>query len=524
MFFRKRFRPAFILAFAFVATHNHYVMDRGGKVFNRSAPVIRLPEGATEDDHLELLGVLNTSTACFWLKQVSHDKGNRGGERSTARYAWENFYEFTGTKLEQFPLPHALPLEFGRDLDALAQQLTAIEPTAICAEGVPTRERLDDALADYERIRGRMIALQEELDWDVYHRYGLITDEEAEHLVTAPGSVPDIRLGERAFEFLLAEHLGGSEGEKQWFERHYSTPVHEIPAHWPSEYQAVVEKRIAFIQNNRNIGLIERPDNKRRWYAEPWKIKEKTALRTWLLDRCEERSLWYGPDGQPRAMTVNRLADLLRPDKDVVSVARLYAGHDADLFDVLNEIIADEHVPFVAAYRYRGEGLLKRTLWERTWEKQREEDRTGERLDIDVPQKYTSADFWKTSYWRHRGKLDVPKERFISYPHASPGSDGSLLLGWAGWDHREQALALTTLIEQRSTVDGWDTERLTPLLAGLAEVMPWVRQWYSETDPAFGQSPADALDDYLTYQRESRSLTEETLRTWTPAPAARPAR
>ena len=438
---------------------------------------------------------------------------------STARYAWESFYEFTGTKLEQFPLPRALPLEFGRELDALAQQLAAVEPSASVPKVSPTRERLDAARAEHERIRGRMIALQEELDWDVYHRYGLITDEEAADLVAAPGSVPDIRLGERAFEFLLAERLDGAEGEKQWFERHHSTPVYEIPAHWPDEYKAVVAKRIEFIERNRNIGLIERPECKRRWLSDPWEVEEKVALRTWLLDRCEERSLWYGPDGQPRAMTVNRLADLLRPDADVVSVARLYAGRDADLFDVLNEIIADEHVPFLAVYRYKGEGLLKRTLWERTWEKQREEDRTGERLDIDVPPKYTSADFWKTSYWRHRGKLDVPKERFISYPGASPGSDDSLLLGWAGWDHREQALALTTLIEQRSTVDGWDTERLTPLLAGLAEVMPWVRQWHGETDPAFGQSPADALDDYLTHQRESRSLTEEALRTWSPTSA-----
>jgi hypothetical protein len=339
--------------------------------------------------------------------------------------------------------------------------------------------------------------------------------------MAAPGSVPDIRLGERAFEFLLAERLDGTEGEKQWFERHYSKPVYEIPARWPGEYKTVVEKRIDFIKNNRNIGLIERPDNKRRWYAEPWEVKEKAAVRAWLLDRCEVRSLWYGPDGQPRAMTVNRLTDLLRPDKDAVAVARLYAEKDVDLFDVLNGIIADEHVPFLAVYRYKGEGLLKWTLWEQTWEKQREEDRTGKRLNIDVPPRYTTADFQKNSYWRHRGKLDVSKERFISYPGASPGSDNSLLLGWAGWDHREQGLALTTLIEQRSSVDGWDTERLTPLLAGLTEVMPWVRQWHGEIDPTFGQSPADALDDYLTHQRESRSLTEEALRTWSPAPAAR---
>ena len=40
--------------------------------------MIKLPESATEDDHLALLGVLNSSTACFWLKQVSHDKGWQG--------------------------------------------------------------------------------------------------------------------------------------------------------------------------------------------------------------------------------------------------------------------------------------------------------------------------------------------------------------------------------------------------------------------------------------------------------------
>ena len=509
------------ITYAFVATHNHFVYDHSGQVGNRSAPVIKLPDGATEDDHLELLSVLNSSIACFWLKQVSHNKGSQGINEGFKSQEWERFYEFTGTKLEKYPLPHTLPLEFGQELDSLARRLAAVEPLAVCASGVPAAERLNAAREEHERIRSRMIALQEEMDWDVYHRYGLITDGEAAELVAAPGSVPDIWLGERAFEIVMARRMKAGELDTQWFARHRSTPVTEFPGGWPEEYRAVVAKRIEFIEQNRNIGLIERPECKRRWLSDTWKDKEAGALRTWLLDRCEEWSLWYGPDGQPRTMTVNRLADLLRPDADVVSVVRLYAGQDADLFDVLNEIIADEHVPFLAVYRYKGEGLLKRTLWELTWDKQREEDRTGKRLDINVPPKYTSADFWKASYWRHRGKLDVPKERFISYPRASPGSDDSLLLGWAGWDHREQALVLTTLIEQRSTVDGWDTAQLTPLLAGLAEVMPWVRQWDGKLDPAFGQSPADALDDYLTHQTESRALTEETLRTWSPPPPAR---
>ena len=66
-FQRERFQTPLSIAFAFVATHNHFVLDRGGKVFNRSAPVIKLPAGSSEDDHRALLGFLNSSTACFWM-------------------------------------------------------------------------------------------------------------------------------------------------------------------------------------------------------------------------------------------------------------------------------------------------------------------------------------------------------------------------------------------------------------------------------------------------------------------------
>jgi hypothetical protein len=65
----ERYLSRFRIAFAFVATHNHFVLERGGFVFSRTAPIIKLPEGASEDDHLALLAYLNSSTACFWMKQ-----------------------------------------------------------------------------------------------------------------------------------------------------------------------------------------------------------------------------------------------------------------------------------------------------------------------------------------------------------------------------------------------------------------------------------------------------------------------
>nr|WTA64684.1 BREX-2 system adenine-specific DNA-methyltransferase PglX [Micromonospora sp. NBC_00855] len=514
------------IAFAFVATHNHFVLDRGGKAFNRSAPVIKLPKGASEDEHVQLLGLLNSSAGCFWLKQVSHDKGIRGEGGGFTSDDWERFYEFTGTKLQEFPLPSAYPLELSREVDGLAQRLATVSPAAVAGSGVPTRERLAAARDEWHSIRARMIALQEELDWQVYSLYGLLDEE-----LTAPaGSVPELKLGERAFEIVLARKMAAGEAETQWFARHKSTPITELPAHWSDEYRAIVERRIAVIEGNRNIGLIERPECKRRWVTDGWDVMQQKALRDWLLDRCEARELWYQHvDGleQPRPLTTAQLADELRRDDDVLTVANLYAPGQ-DLGKVIAGLVADEHVPQLAALRYKDTGLAKRADWEQVWDLQRQEDALPDeaakrefRKGIPVPPKYTSADFLKSSFWKHRGKLDVPKERFVSYPGASRDGDPSLLVGWAGWDHREQAQALATLIVAREQEDGWADDRLLPLVAGLREILPWIRQWHGEFDPEWGASPADIYDGFLAETTNRLHLTDEALTSWRPAKATR---
>ena len=66
-----------------------------------------------------------------------------------------------------------------------------------------------------------------------------------------------------------------------------------------------------------------------------------------------------------------------------------------------------------------------------------QQDKVG---DIPVPPKYGDKDFQKANYWKLRGKLDVPKERFISYPGAERDGDTSMVIGWAGWDHLDQSL------------------------------------------------------------------------------------
>ncbi|SDZ19516.1 hypothetical protein SAMN05444365_1073 [Micromonospora pattaloongensis] len=522
----ERYRTPLSIAFAFVATHNHVVLDRGGKVFNRSAPVIKLPEGASKDEHVRLLGVLNSSTACFWLKEVSHDKGIRGEGGGFTSDDWERFYEFTGTKLQEFPLPSAYPLELSREIDGLAQSLATVSPAAVAASGMPTRERLTAARDEWHSVRARMIALQEELDWQVYSFYGLLDEE----LTALAGSVPELKLGERAFEIVLARKMAAGEAETQWFARHGSTPITELPAYWSDEYRAVVERRIAVIEGNRNIGLIERPECKRRWASEGWDAMQAKALRDWLLDRCEARELWYQHvDGleQPRPLTTAQLADELRRDEDVLTVAGIYAPGQ-DLGKVVADLVADEHVPHLAALRYKDSGLSKRADWEQVWDLQRQEDSLPDeaakrefRKRIPVPPKYTSADFLKGSYWRHRGKLDVPKERFVSYPGASRDGDASLLVGWAGWDHREQAQALATLIVAREQEDGWAADRLLPLVAGLREILPWVRQWHGDFDPEWGASPADIYAGFLAETTNRLHLTDDALTFWRPPKATR---
>jgi hypothetical protein len=125
----ERNQIALSITFAFVATHNHFVLDRGGKVFKQSAPVIKLPAGSSEDEHLALLGLLNSSVACFWLKQVCHDKGNGGIGGGISDEKWELRHEFTGTKLAEFPLAEPAPTDIARRLDQLARQRAECLPT-----------------------------------------------------------------------------------------------------------------------------------------------------------------------------------------------------------------------------------------------------------------------------------------------------------------------------------------------------------------------------------------------------------
>jgi hypothetical protein len=519
MFFPERYSEPLSIAFAFVATHNHFVLDRGGKVFKQSAPVIKLPKDATEDDHLALLGVLNSSTACFWLKQNSHDKGNGGYGGGIASKEWERFFEFTGTTLKDFPLTGDLQPHHGRLLDDLAQCLAASAPESVVAAETPSLALLTAAEHASRALRQQLIAQQEELDWEVYKSYGLIDED----LTYSDHDLPGVALGERAFEIALARSVDVAEVDGEWFERHGARPITEIPRHWPRAYQDLVQKRLDLIESNKFIRLLEKPEHKRRWAMEPWDKQVESALRGWLLDRLEGRKYWFDASGQrPQPRSVAQLADLVSRDSDFVSVLELWAGtKDQPVVRSLSTLLSTESVPFLAAYRLKEQGLRKREAWEHTWDLQRRED-AGERLDtpIPVPPKYTTADFRKQHWWAHRGKLDVPKERFILYPDAGRDTDSTDVLGWAGWNHAQQSLALATLVGEREA-DGWADDRLVPLVAGLAELQPWVQQWHDEPDATYGVNLAEFCSEELRDRAAQVGHTLDQLHAWRPAPSTR---
>jgi hypothetical protein len=135
--------------------------------------------------------------------------------------------------------------------------------------------------------------------------------------------------------------------------------------------------------------------------------------------------------------------------------------------------------------------------------------------DIPVPPKYATADFVKTDYWRLRGKLDVPKERWVSYPHCSTENDPSLVVGWAGWNHLQQATALIAYYDARKR-EGWTANRLTPLLAGLDQLLPWIHQWHPEIDKEFGETAGKSFQTMLEHDAHELGLTLEEIRQWTP--------
>jgi uncharacterized protein DUF7008/Eco57I restriction-modification methylase len=518
------------ITFAFVATHNHFVLDRGGKVFKQSAPVIKLPPDASEDDHLALLGLLNSSVACFWMKQVFYPKGTTTGDISTKKGVPENNrYEIAGTGLKPLPIPAGIDQDstvarISACLDQLAQQVSALEPAAILAEwtragaaGTGLAQRLEEASRQTQQRRHRMVVLQEELDWECYRLFGL-TDEGAS-------------------EAVLKDESALAAPEQRPFESE--------PQGLPTILQETYARRARLIGEVKALKLVETRVYKRLWLGQQgvfghasstYEEEAVSAQREWLQARLE--TLWAS---EPVLQSAAQLADLLGKDQQASQVAEVTSGRtDFDLVALIRELLLAEAVPAQDAFTYKTPGLRKRKSWQETWRLQRVEDALEARgcLPVDdprylskaqlqeakasqvgkipVPPKFKPTDFRKSSYWSLRGKLDVPKERFISFPGAERDQDPTPVFGWAGWDHLQRAQAIAAYYLDRKEQDGWEATRLTPLLVALYELLPWLKQWHNEFDPDFGTGLGDYYAGFVEEEARSLELTLADLENWDP--------
>ncbi|MBR9910595.1 MAG: BREX-2 system adenine-specific DNA-methyltransferase PglX [Gammaproteobacteria bacterium] len=542
------------IAFAHVATHNHFVLDRGGKIFNRSAPIITLPIGSTESEHYTLLGLLNSSLACFWMKQVFYPKGGDHVGNAGARVRktlWDERYDHAGTGMMNFPVPkveNQVTKFLAENLDNIALLLKNCSPENILScVNTDISKALNKAMIEDFGMWTQMIALQEELDWYIYFNYGLIGEA-----IYCKEDMPEVKLGERAFEIHLARKIAAGEIESTWFERHGSAPITEVPVHWPADYRALVERRLQVIEQNKWIRLVEQPQYKRRWNRDTWEERLHVAAKEWLLNKFEQAC------DEPQLQTSAQLADRLRHDADVIRVAEVYCGTDLiDLQALVTDLVEGDNVPQMAPARLKPAAIPKFRAWQETWDKQRQEDAIDAEFgveqpmsdvdsedpekveaykkakaqaerkkaevigDIPVPPQYKQADFRKPGYWQLRGKLDVPKERFFSLPGCEKEGDSTLVIGWAGLNHLQRAQAIAAWYLERKEGEGWEAEKLMPMLVALDELIPWLKQWYNEIDPEFGARMGDYYESFLLEELRGLDINHSELQAWVPPAAPR---
>lgn len=509
------------ITFAFVVSHNHFVLDHGGNVFNRTAPIIKLPDTATEGDHLALLAYLNSSTACFWMKQVCYNKGSAEGvlpeygagridlrvDRGTTGGGGN--YEFAATAIAKCPVPIGLANSPLFDLGRLAcEAASAIDRNsaylAIAESGDDLVSVQKNWIMSQLFSRARLVAIQEEIDWETYRLFGLVD----ESLVSKDG-LNTLNLGQRAFEVALARKYG--DGRTPVYGNDGHCYAYEVAEYGP-EYRELVERRILA---QPTVRQLEAPASKRRWRITDLKAQFEVA--------CDE-VFYAGVEGffvhsEEVARSIGALVADIGANLRLDRIARYRSGNVATQA-WLSGVVQSEAVPFLAAWRYRDPGLEKHAAWQQTWDLQRCED-AGESVgEIPVPPKYAQTDYRSPTYWPLRGKLDVPKERFISYPGCESDRDNEPIYGWAGWDHAQRAKALATLYVDRKDNEAWSRERLQPMLAGLLELLPWVHQWHPEPDPDTGEPFGAFLETWLEGECQRLGFTHDDLRAWRPTKKA----
>ncbi|HZO15570.1 MAG TPA: BREX-2 system adenine-specific DNA-methyltransferase PglX, partial [Polyangiaceae bacterium] len=282
------------ITFAFVATHNYFVMPRERVVFNRHAPIIKLHSKYTEADHQALLGYLNSSTVGFWCRLVMFPKGGDqigDGARLSATQ-WNRHLEYAGNLLQQLPVTNFVDLraklldlvvaaeESVDQMDEHALKKVVVAKLATTPSLAALREARTKSLAERARLRGILVSLQEEMDWRVYGLFGLPT-------VEAP-SVDAVRVSvepnHRPFEVRLAREVATDISASEWFRVHKRQAPKDVGGPLADLYRQRL-RLLDDAEHGKQLRLLETPETKRRWSPPDDQKAFADAVRTWLLER-----------------------------------------------------------------------------------------------------------------------------------------------------------------------------------------------------------------------------------------------
>lgn len=424
-----------------ISTHAHFKSQARGMLFTQTAPVLRLANDSPKCEAL-ISAVANSSTALFWLKQVAFNKG-AGKQQERDRF------EFAAGKLRDLPVPNSVAdglrgepdsvskklIGFAQACSALGEALSGISIRKLFESETEAYQEWNQSLPGYvspnaeittpfadcnslretyarlkgvrEKLRGEMIAYQEEMDWLSYSAYGLLPGDHAAVQTESESTV--LTRDERPFSL-----YGKTQGD-------LLLAVESIPSKWTLRRKNLWKARLTVISSNEHIRRIEQPVYKRRW-DEQWKVGNQwrfgsiayaaefvEAFEWWLMEKSE---WWLENKKNGGPVEFDNWAQTMWKDARINAAWTVAAEEYAKLRDDktlrgASEDSQSSSSPTIPATDFVG--------FKREFKRIVDTETVAEKIPFAIPYEELEKKLKRKipgNVLKVRGKLNVPRERF----------------------------------------------------------------------------------------------------------------
>ncbi|MCE9575764.1 MAG: BREX-2 system adenine-specific DNA-methyltransferase PglX [Deltaproteobacteria bacterium] len=458
------------VVFPELLTEMHVVRVAGDVSISQSLMCFVPRDEISDDIFCSLLAFMNSSTMTAWVKSRCAPVGTARGDVSTEKGKAERF-RLPANMAATVPVPAAVVTRgmlsdrlalFYRELEKIGRERVDARRDAVdsLAQGA-SGNVLDEWMLVERRLLGKSVVLQEEIDWTVY---SCVSD-------TSIPLAPD-----------AAVLRGLARAEERPAFGDFSTLQGD------DSLRDVWRARRVIVADDALISGVENTRCKRSWLGRRGVFGMNRLSNDELAEGFRKRAL--------RRRVLEAFSHVPAEARRLSTLRGEAAGDAFSALDLRFEIEGSS-VPYLSAQVLSAEGLMRLN---------------GQRGESE----FERDDFVADSYWRLRGSWNVPGEHFISYPGCESDEDGEPLYGWAGWDHLKRAQALGALYHKRRTEEGWTTGRLAPMLAGILELLPWLKRWYNDPDPELGERMGDFFELYLDSECAVLGLSRDDLRAWRP--------